>query len=490
MNIRLIMKLLGGINIFLGCTMFVPAIYSLFDGMNGFPQFAISIAISIVVSLLLFIPNRKVDGEISHKDGFAVVGLVWISMSIFGALPFLLSNGFGGFTNSLFESISGFTTTGSTILGSGNTAKISSLPNSILLWRSMIQWLGGMGIVLLSMAILPLLGIGGAMLFRAEVPGHSKEKITPRIKETAKFLWWIYLIITALEFCSLMLAGMMPFDAICHSFTTMATGGFSPKDAGIMYFNSGLIEMILTFFMLVAGCNFALHFLALRGKPLKYIFDEEFRWYWMMFFVLSVFVAAILLITGYYDNIVESLRYAMFQVASLMTTTGYHSADFELWRIAAPSVAFILLIAMFLGGMSGSTGGGMKTARIVLLFKATYNSIREIIHPRAVTNVRMNGLVVQDRIVKLVAFFFILYIMIFLLSTLIISMLGIDLVTSVSAVAACLNNIGPGFNGVGPLANFDTIPIVGKWLLMLNMLIGRLELYTIVLLFIPEFWRR
>ena len=248
--------------------------------------------------------------------------------------------------------------------------------------------------------------------------------------------------------------------------------------------------MILTFFMLVAGCNFALHFLALRGKPLKYIMEEEFRWYWMMFFILSIFVAVMLLITGYYTNIIDGLRYAMFQVASLMTTTGYNSADFELWRIAAPSVAFILLIAMFLGGMSGSTGGGIKTARIVLLFKATYNSIREIIHPRAVTNVRMNGSVVQDRIVKLVAFFFILYIVIFLLSTLIISMLGIDLVTSVSAVAACLNNIGPGFNGVGPLANFDSIPIVGKWLLMLNMLIGRLELYTIVLLFIPEFWRR
>ena len=283
---------------------------------------------------------------------------------------------------------------------------------------------------------------------------------------------------------------MTPFDSVCHSFTTMATGGFSPKDTGIMFYNSPLIEMILTFFMMVAGCNFALHFFAVRGKPIKYVLDEEFRGYIITFFVLSIFIAAMLLITGYYQDILTALRYSLFQVASLMTTTGYNSADFELWRIAAPSVAFILLVAMFLGGMSGSTGGGIKTARIILLFKATYNSIREVIHPREVTNVRMNGQPVQNRIVKVVVFFFVLYIMIFVLSTLIISMLGVDLVTSVSAVAACLNNIGPGFGGVGPLNHFDHIPLVGKWILMLNMLIGRLELYTIVLLFIPDFWRK
>jgi len=470
--------------------MFVPAIYAVFDNMAGFYEFSASIAISIIASLILLVPNRKIKGEISHKEGFAVVGLVWLATSLFGALPFFFTAEFGGFTNSLFESISGFTTTGSTILGSDNSASISSLHNSVLLWRSMIQWLGGMGIVLLSMAILPLLGIGGAMLFRAEVPGHSKEKITPRIKETAKFLWWVYLLITALEFLSLWIAGMTAFDAVCHSFTTMATGGFSPKDTGIMFFNSPLIEMIITFFMLVAGCNFALHFFAVRGKPIRYFFDEEFRWYLSLFFVLSIFIAIMLLISGYYGNILNALRYAFFQVASLMTTTGFNSADFELWRIAAPSVAFILLVAMFLGGMSGSTGGGMKTARIVLLFKATYNSIREVIHPRAVTSVRMNGQPVQERIVKLVVFFFVLYIMIFVLSTLIISMLGVDLVTSVSAVAACLNNIGPGFADVGPLTHFDHIPLFGKWILMLNMLIGRLELYTIVLLFVPEFWRK
>ena len=465
--------------------MFIPAIYALADGERGLYPFLLSIIIGFAASFSVFFLNRKVKGDISHKDGFAIVGLVWISTSFFGALPFLFSGYFGGFTNSLFESISGFTTTGSTIL-----TKISILPDSILLWRSLIQWLGGMGIVLLSMAVLPLLGIGGSQLFRAEVPGHSKETIRPRIKETAKILWWVYLFITVLEIIALKFAGMSLFDSVCHAFTTMATGGFSTQDAGIMAFNNPLIEMILTFFMLAAGCNFALHFLVFKGKPLNYFKDEEFRGYLISFAVIAVLVAVILMITHNYTNIWESARYAIFQVASLMTTTGYNSADFQIWAVTAPTVAFLLIIAMFLGGMSGSTAGGVKTARIIIIFKSIYNSILGIIHPRAIKVVRLNKMPVQDGIVKLVCNFFLLYLVIFFISTLILSLMLPDLMTAFSAVAACLNNIGPGFGGVGPVENYNSIPLIGKWILMLNMLIGRLELYTIVLLFIPEFWKR
>lgn len=487
MNIRLILKLLGFINLFLGCMMFVPAFYSLFDNMKGILPFLEAIGICMVVSSCLYFPNRKVKGEISHREGFAIVGLVWFSASCFGALPFHINGGFGGnYTNALFESVSGFTTTGSTIL-----LKISTLPNSILLWRSMIQWLGGMGIVLLSMAILPLLGIGGVQLFKAEVPGPTVEKISPRIKETAKLLWWVYIFITVLEVIALKIAGMSLFDSVCHSFTTMATGGFSPKDNGIMFYNSATIEIILTFFMIVAGANFSLHYLALRGKPLCYFKDEECRGYLFLLTIITGFITIMLLSKGAYNKSwSDALRHSAFQVASLMTTTGYNSENFELWRALAPSIAFILILAMFLGGMSGSTGGGIKIIRCQVLIKRTYNALIELIHPRAITKVRINEEVIPDPQVKLIGSFFVIYIVIFVLSTFCLSIMGINIVSSISAVAACLNNIGPGFDLVGPLSNFDSIPMLGKWILILNMLIGRLEVFTIALLFLPAFWKK
>lgn len=487
MHAHLILKLLGAIHLFWGVIMLLPLSVAVIDNWRGFWSFLGAMLLCTSLSFFLYWRNRHVTGEISRRAGFAIVGLVWISIACFAALPFYFyGNGFGySFTNALFESISGLTTTGASIL-----PQVSHLPKSILFWRALLQWIGGLGIVLLSLAVLPMLGIGGVQLFRAEASCATGERITPRIKDTAKLLWWVYLLLTVLVIFFLQQAGMPFFDAVCHGFSTISTAGFSTQDTSIMFYNSPLIEMIITLFMLIGGCNFTLHYLALKGKPLNYFYDTEFRGYVLVVFGISLFIAINLYWTGVYKDFITAMRHALFQTASIMTTTGHNSADFELWRLAAPATAIMLMIAMFLGGMSGSTSGGVKIIRMQVLCQVIYNTLKGLIHPRAVTKVRIHGSVISEEQIKAITAFFILYWFIFVISTLILSLVGLDMVSAISAVAASINDVGPGFGMVGPLSNYNAVPILGKWVLMLDMLIGRLEVFTILLLFIPEFWKK
>lgn len=484
MNYRQIFKLLGGVNLFLCGFMAPPLVFGLIEG-RGWAPFALTVGLSAGLWVPVLLKARGVPGEVTRREGFALVVLVWLSASFFGALPFHLSGEFGSFTNAFFESVSGYTTTGATIL-----PRVSHLPRSILLWRSMIQWLGGMGIVLLSMAILPLLGFGAVQLFKAEMPGPSMERIRPRIRATATLLWWVYAIITGAAAVCLFLAGMRPFDAVCHALTALATGGFSTHDAGIPGFASPAIEWVLTLFMLVAGCNFVLHYRALKGRWRSYGENEEFRWYMGFFGVLSLALFVVLALHHTGGTPWERVRHSMFQVASMMTTTGYHSADYEQWQQAAPAVFMLLVVAMFLGGMGGSTAGGIKTARVIAYLKLARNGLRGLAHPRALLRLRVNGVAIPDSMLKTILAFLCLHVSIFLGVSMAMAMMELDVVTALSATAACLNNIGPGFGGVGPADNYAFIPALGKWVLMAAMLIGRLELFTILVLATPAFWRR
>jgi len=409
----------------------------------------------------------------------AIVALAWLSIGFFGAFPFYFEG--ETFTNALFESVSGFTTTGASIL-----TDIEAKSKGLLFWRSLIQWIGGMGIIVLSIAILPFLGVGGMELYKAEVPSPVPDKLKPRIKDTAMILWTAYLLLTALEVFLLMLAGMSLYDSICHAFTTMPTGGFSVKNTSIGYYNNIYIDSIIILFMFLAGINFSLHFQLIRGKAFAFWRDSECRFY----IIITVLITGALFFFIYgsaYQNIGDALRHASFQAVSIITTTGFATADYELW---VPGSQMLLLLSMFFGASAGSTGGGMKSLRIMLCFKYCYREIFSLIHPRAVSRIKIAGKTVSDNIIRSVLGFLSLYVGIFALCAILLSAIGLDLITSMGAAASALGNIGPGFGLVGPAKNYAAIPEAGKWLLILCMLLGRLEIYTIIVLFVPEFWRR
>jgi trk system potassium uptake protein TrkH len=404
-----------------------------------------------------------------------------LAAGVAGAIPFLLSDSIPHFTDAYFESLSGFTTTGASIL-----KDIERLPPSILLWRSITQWLGGMGIIVLSIAILPFLGIGGMQLYKAEIPSPVVDKLKPRISDTAKTLWKVYILITALQVGLLLAGGMSLFDAVCHTFCTMPTGGFSPKNASIAHYNSPYFDAVIIVFMLLAGINFSLHYRLLRGESTVFGRDPECRLF------LSLVGIFILLVTfdiygSVYDSITTAFRYAAFQVSSIITTTGFVTADYDQW----PSLSRnLLILCMFLGGMAGSTGGGMKTMRIMLLAKHAYQEIFRIIHPHAVTTVKLGGKAVPADILSSIWGFFVLYLGIFVISALIMAALGLDVISAFSSVAACIFNVGPGLGSVGPVQNYLHVPFLGKWVLIFCMLLGRLEIYTVIVLLMPEFWRK
>ena len=405
----------------------------------------------------------------------------WLFFSLFGSLPFLLSGAIPSFTDAFFETMSGFSTTGATIL-----TDIEVLPMGILFWRSLTHWIGGMGIIVLSLAILPFLGVGGMQLFKAEVPGPVADKLTPRITETAKILWAVYVLITAAETVLLMFGGMTLFDALCHSFGTMATGGYSTKNASIGAFNSAYIDYVVIFFMLLAGINFALHFRVLRGDIKAYFRNQEF----LVFF--SIIGMAFLLIGldtffGQYPDTELAVRKTLFQVVAILTTTGYGTADYELWAFSSQLILFFL---MFVGGCAGSTGGGMKVMRIHLLVKFVFSEITRLLHPHAVVPVRIGKNVVPREVVTNVVGYFILFMLLFIFGVLIMAALGMDIVTAFGAVAASLGNIGPGLGEVGPTDNYAHLPVMGKWVLAILMLAGRLEVFTVVILFSPSYWRK
>ncbi|WP_340818931.1 TrkH family potassium uptake protein [Methanolobus sp. WCC4] len=477
MNQKVILNVMGNLLSLLALLMIIPLLVALYYGDSPYP-FAFSVVITGITGL--FLSNRyRSEGDWKKREGFAIVAFSWFLAAVFGALPYL----FDGFTpvNALFESMSGFTTTGATIM-----LDIENHSRSILFWRSMTQWIGGMGIIMLFIAILPKLGVAGRQLFRAEAPGPTEDKIKPRIRETAKVLWLVYVVISAIEVVALMLAGMDAYDAVTHTFTTMACGGFSPYANSVAEFGSPLIEGIITLFMFIAGANFALHYKTLYSDRKSLINDNEFR-----FYTLIVLVATLILTFSLWndvgENIFTAFRYAIFQVVSIVTTTGYATVDFNLWT---DSARIVLLAVMFIGGSAGSTAGGIKVMRFLLLLKYSQRALFKSIHPRAVKPIKFNNKTVPDDVMQAIVSFVVIYLMIFAISASLLALMGMDMLTSITASIATLGNIGPGFSLVGPMASFDMIPFVGKLLLIANMWIGRLEVFTVIVLLTPEFWKR
>ncbi|MBL7113395.1 MAG: TrkH family potassium uptake protein [Bacteroidales bacterium] len=448
---------------------------------NEIGSIAISGLISIGAGGIMWIITTKANKNLSARDGFLIVSMGWILFSFFGSLPFYLSGEIPSYTDAFFETVSGFTTTGASILND-----IEALPHALLFWRSMTQWLGGMGIIVMSLAILPLLGIGGMQLFIAEVPGPTPDKLHPRIKETAKRLWAIYIIFTFSETILLLFGGMNLFDAINHSFTTMATGGYSTKQASIAYWDSPYIHYVITLFMFLAGTNFTLSYFAMHLKFDKVFRNEEFRFYIGIIFSFILVVTGILFFSQ--DFALErSFREASFQVLSIITTTGFVTADYLTW---IPVLVVIMFMLMFFGGSAGSTGGGIKIMRVMLFMKNSAVELKRLIHPNAVIPVRFNGNAVPPEIINNVFAFISFYILTMIISVIIMAGLGYDLDTSLGAVAATLGNIGPGIGEVGPVLNYAHLPAFGKWFLSFLMLIGRLELFTVLIIFSPGFWRK
>lgn len=486
MHKKLVINIISRILLVVSFTMLIPLGWAILDDPSSAESRAFIITIllgfAIVVVVRKLFPASGDDFDVlGAKDGLAIVGLSWIAVSFLGALPFYLSGVTPTFTDAFFETVSGFTTTGATIL-----TWIEGQPRGVLFWRSLTQWLGGMGIIVLSVALLPAIGRGAYALYRAEAPGPTAERVRPSMKETAKTLWTVYFILSAVETLLLLAGGMPLFDALCHTFGTMATGGFSTKDASIAGYGS-YIQWVIVGFMFLAGCNFILHYQGLRGKVKSYWRSEEFRVYLAIVLVLIPLFTVILALSG--QGFSEStVRQSTFQIVSILTTTGYTTADFNLW----PAFLKISLVClMFVGGCAGSTGGGMKVIRVYIALKMGVKSIIQVILPNAIMPLKIDSKPVSDTYVVRAAAFFIIYMFLFVFGTVVMTITeNTDLVTAFAASVACLSNIGPGLGQVGAVENYAWISPVGKWILSFLMLAGRLELYSILILFVPDTWRK
>ncbi|PID92840.1 MAG: potassium transporter [Bacteroidetes bacterium] len=455
---------------------------TLMNGKDDLLALILSAVLSLsvgIVGLLFSRKRQQAKSEIGKREGFVIVTLAWLIISLFGAIPFILSGAIDNYTDAFFETISGFTTTGASILND-----IEAVPHGILFWRSMTHWIGGMGIIVLSLAILPLLGVGGMQLFMAEVPGPTPDKIHPRIGATAKRLWAIYVILTLVETGLLMLGGMSLFDGLCHAFGTLATGGFSTQNSSIADY-SPYIQYVIIIFMTLAGINFSLHYFALKGSIKKVTKDQELRLYLGLIAVATLYISVILFF-GKIHHAEEAFRQSLFQVVAIITTTGFVSYDYLQW----PSFTwFIIVMLMFTGGCAGSTGGGIKISRLLLLFRNGRLEMRRQVHPNAVIPVRVNKRAVPQKLVNNVLAFFIIYILTFVFGSLVMSLMGLDFESAIGATASSLGNIGPGIGSVGPVSNYAAIPTLGKWFLSFLMLLGRLELFTVLVLFTRSFWK-
>ena len=480
MNLKIIFKVLGLLLLVEGIAMLLALAVAVIYGEHDIFAFIISAGINLSAGGLITFLSRKAKKDIGKREGFIIVSMVWVVFSLFGSFPYMISGSIPNFTDAFFETISGFTTTGSSILND-----IEALPHGILFWRSISQWLGGMGIIVLSLAILPVFGIGGMQLFIAEVPGPTPDKISPRIKQTAKALWGIYLLFTVAETILLWIGGMSFYDALCHSFTTMATGGFSTKQASIAHWSSPFIQYVIIFFMFLAGTNFTLSYLAIKGKFASVFKDEEFKYYSIIIIGFTALITLGLLLSSQLQ-FEQAFRDALFQVVSIVTTTGFATADYLLWT---PVLTILIFALFFFGGSAGSTGGGIKIMRIVVLAKNGYYELKRLIHPHAIIPVKFNKHSVDSKIVTNVLAFFMLYMVIFSVSTIIFTLIEPDMESSMGAVATSLGNIGPGLGSVGPAENFFHIKPIGKWFLSFLMLLGRLELFTVLVLFSPTFWK-
>jgi trk system potassium uptake protein TrkH len=482
MHLWRVLRLVGLLIFFLGLFMAGPLSISLISGDGRASALLFSMIITCAAGALLFISSRK-DREphLNHRDGVAIVAIGWVAAGLFGALPFLFSNSIATFTDACFESVSGFTTTGASILND-----IEALPDSVLLWRSIIQWLGGMGIIVLSIAILPFLGVGGMQLYKAEIPSPVVDKLKPRIADTARALWKVYILFTVLEILLLLLGGMSVLDAVNHTLCTMPTGGFSTKNASIAHYNSPYFDAVFIVFMLFSGINFSLHYKLLRGDLKVFWKDPECR---VFLGLVGIFILMVTmdLYGTVYDSFGKAFRYASFQVSSTITTTGFVTADYDRWPAFSQ---IILILCMFLGGMAGSTAGGIKTMRVMLLAKQAYQEVFRIVHPHAVTTVKLGARAVPQEVLNSIWGFTAISLLIFIGSTLAMALLGLDMISAISSVAACIFNVGPGLGMVGPVRNFAEVPTTGKWILTFCMMAGRLEFYTLILLLIPEYWRK
>lgn len=543
---------MGALLVALGLTMLVPTLYALLAGEAAWTAFGGVAAGALVGGGVLWRTLRP-KGELRVREGFAIVALAWFLLSLVGALPWVLAGVLDGYTDAFFEVMSGFTTTGATILGGPGSPAIEAVPDSFLLWRSLTHWLGGMGIIVLTIAVLPMLGVGGMQLFKAEVPGPSADKLTPRVTETAKRLWAIYVALTVLQ-TLLLLPAMSLFDAVNHAMATLATGGFSTENGSVGQYGSAYVDWVITAFMLLAGMNFALHYRLLHRDGTVFR-NTELRVYFAIVLGATVLLTLTLwqpsgdvlpppvtlggeVVVGRtapsetpdastlslsredtrggtrdggmdigagaaeaaaveatpppravvrYERFADALRYGAFQAAAIITTTGFGTADYEVWP---PFATAIILGLFFVGGMAGSTGGGVKVVRVLLILKNSFREMRQLVHPHAILPLRLDHRVVPDGIMGNVLSFIVLYVGLIGLGTLIMGFLGLDLLSAFSVTFSCVGNVGPAFGAMGPTENYTAIPAVGKWVLSFLMMAGRLEIFTVLLLFSPSFWKR
>jgi trk system potassium uptake protein len=484
MQYKTIIRITGLLMGLFSITMLPPALVAFFSKDGGGTAFIQAFFVSLLPGFMLWYPNRHSKEDLRTREGFLIVVLFWTVLGSIGALPFIFTNQPDlSWTDSFFESFSALTTTGATVI-----VGLDQLPKAILFYRHLLQWMGGMGIIVLAVAILPVLGIGGMQLYRAEIPGPVKDsKMTPRIAETAKALWYIYLLLTVACATAYWAAGMSVFDAICHSFSTIAIGGFSTHDASIGYFDSPAINLICVFFLLISAVNFSVHFAAFtrRGINLRVYFrDAEFKMLIAVQLILTGICFVTLYYSGIYDSPEETLDYALFQAVSISTTAGFGTESFHLWPLFLP---ILLIFSSFIGGCGGSTAGGIKVIRVILLLLQGSRELKRLIHPRAMFSIRIGSVALPDRVIDAVWGFFSAYALVFVLSMLTLMAMGMDDITAFSATAACLNNLGPGLGEVA--SNYAGISDGAKWVLVVTMLFGRLEVFTLLVLFTPAFWK-
>ncbi len=495
LNLKVIYRFLGLTAVLNGIFMFIAFPFSVYHQEAERWGILNAGIITVFIGLLLYFFNKPKNSNIQKKEGYLIVTLGWLILSVTGMLPYLLSGSIPDISNAFFETISGYSTTGSSIL-----TDIESMPKGILFWRSATHWIGGMGIIVLTIAILPLLGIGGMQLFAAEAPGPSADKLHPRITDTAKRLYLIYVILTIVEFLLLKIAGMTWFDAINHAMATVSTGGFSTKNNSIAFYNNlPSVQYIIIFFMLIAGTNFVLTYFALKGKVQKMFKSEEFKYYLFGILGVSLIVATIIIFfqdtnlqtsishPNVYGKTESAFRHSLFQVTSVVTTTGFVSADFTMWSFFATGIFFALF---FTGGSAGSTSGGIKIVRHIVMLKNSFLEFKKALHPNAIIPVRYDGKAVNQTIVFNILSFFIIYMLIFIISSVILTFLGLDFISALGAAASSLGNIGPAIGSVSPVDNFNHLTTGAKWFCSFLMLIGRLELFTVLILFTPFFWRK
>lgn len=483
MNLPVVQRILGLLLMIFSVTMLPPIVVSVVFAESSWLPFVYAFVVAVVCGMLLWLPVRGANRDLRLRDGFLVVALFWLVLGTFGAAPLYFSaQPTMSFTDAVFESMSGLTTTGATVL-----TGLDALPKSILYYRQQLQWLGGMGIIVLAVAVLPMLGVGGMQLYRAETPGPIKDtKLTPRITETAKALWYVYLGFTISCAVGYWIAGMSPFDAICHSFSTVAIGGFSTHDLSIGHFQSPAIDMVAIVFMFIAGINFSLHFFAWRNNSIRhYLLDPEFRAYALLLLTLSVIVSVVLLAKSDIGTPGQNILVGVFQAVSIATTTGFTTANYASWPGAIP---VMLIMASFVGGCAGSTAGGMKVIRWLLVYKQGAREITRLVHPSAEIPVRIGRKAVPYRVIDAVWGFFAVYIIVFGVMMMALMATGLDQVSAFAAVAATLNNLGPGLGEV--TAGFMTVSDTGKWIAVVSMVLGRLEIFTLLVLVTPTFWRR